>query len=203
MIEEFLEDIDNLQRVLSTGDLPDVRLAEPRRVEGTDGSGTVRVVLGPDGLPDSIRVDPGWRRAVGSEGFADAVVEACTRAANAQLAARVEEAGSDPAPVSGVPPPAAADGPVRDLGEMTRELLAMLDNRVWAAGEANGTGTTAFGKLEITLSHTGLQSFVADPGWVSRQTDEDLMDALASALSSARADLGVRADQGRESNYGR
>jgi hypothetical protein len=169
------------------------------------------VVLGPDGLPESIRVDPGWRRAVGSEGIADAVVEACAAAANAQFAARVEEAGSAPATASGAPPPAAmsgavppsaSDGPIRDLGEMARELVAIMSSDEPLIGEARGTGTTAFGKLEITLSEAGLQSFTADPGWVSRQTDEDLMDALVSALSSARADLSATANHGRENDNG-
>src|SRR5689334_6636216 len=72
------------------------RSALPERVSVADGSGTVWVVLGPDGLPESFHVDAEWRRALGSEAFGDAVVEAYRAAADERTAEwnrTIEEGG--------------------------------------------------------------------------------------------------------------
>src|SRR5262249_23720829 len=61
--------------------------ALPERVEATDSSGTVHVSLGPDGLPVSMHVGPGWRRGVGPEGLGSAVAEACRSATAERIAA--------------------------------------------------------------------------------------------------------------------
>jgi hypothetical protein len=59
----------------------------PGHAEATDRSGAVRVVLGPDGLPKSVRVEPDWQRRLDPAVFGDAVVEAFQAAAGERMAA--------------------------------------------------------------------------------------------------------------------
>jgi hypothetical protein len=58
----------------------------PRSSEGTDRTGTVRVVLGSDGLPSSFRVESGWNRKIAAENFGGAVLEAFQVAMGERLA---------------------------------------------------------------------------------------------------------------------
>src|ERR1700743_2260608 len=46
------------------GLIDSARVAAPKAVTPTDNSGTLRVALGPDGLPKSFRVDQKWRRRI-------------------------------------------------------------------------------------------------------------------------------------------
>ena len=84
-----LEQMVRFQRLASALEAAanDAKAARPGRVEGTDSTGTVHVTLGPDALPVAISVGPDWRRAVGSEGLAAAVVEASEVAAGVWMAA--------------------------------------------------------------------------------------------------------------------
>jgi hypothetical protein len=58
----------------------------PRISEGVDRTGTIRAVLGPDGLPDSFRIESGWNRKITAETFGGAVLEAFQAAMGERLA---------------------------------------------------------------------------------------------------------------------
>jgi len=62
------------------GLVAEARAAVPERVSGADGSGAVRVFHGPAG-PDSIVLDPDWRRRLPSADLGAAVVAASPAAA--------------------------------------------------------------------------------------------------------------------------
>ena len=68
----------NLQRqAVQLGDLAaSLTAAAPRRVEGSDKTGWVRVTLGGDGLPETILVRSGWRQRLEAGRLGAAVLEA-------------------------------------------------------------------------------------------------------------------------------
>lgn len=194
--------------------LDDARAARPERVEATDATGTIRVTLGPDALPVSMSVGADWRRAVGSERFAAAVVEACQAAAGARMAAWTAALGErgTPAAVARLREEIDRDEPApepelvldslvqahlstrpRPVDEVVRDISRLTRDMPDAAGEARpASGSGAFGNVVVTLSPAGEVSCAADPGWVSRQEADDLGEALNAALASARAALGRR-----------
>jgi hypothetical protein len=183
-----------------------------QRSEATDATGTVRVVVAPDGLPESITVGEDWRRTVGSEGFAAAVTEACRNAAAAQAlsepeppAGPVERDGADRldrakeivAFVEGDP---RADLPPVDLEEINpRPLSSIIEEALraadavsamaasWVPEEVPPNEAPAGHRLSLAVAPFGLLSCTADPAWVGRQETADLEEALAAALRFVRS----------------
>lgn len=196
------------------GLITEAQAQAPQHSEGTDQSTAVRVVLGPDGLPTSFRVEADWNRRIDPASFGGAVLEACQAAIGERLnawtrtlqddgwKARADRltAGSAAAPEQGrVPPAFRSPEPAvrpRPLGDITEDVIKAFDNVGWLAQQppptVGGSGSGAGGKVTITLSGTGLTSCSADPRWVSNQTAAQLMNALSTALSAAKADLAKR-----------
>jgi DNA-binding protein YbaB len=184
--------------------------------EGRDATGAVRVVLAPDGVPETITVDADWRRLVGAEGFAEAVTEGCQNAALAGLAGgttpemdrlvrRADELmaylSGDGPPPPGMPlaepraTPVETIGPERPLwtAAAAESILAELDgvgsvDDVVRAAKQGYSGSAGNGRLTITLSAAGTVGCEADPDWVGRQDADELNRALASALNSLQAE---------------
>ena len=183
----------------------------PRRSEGTDDSGAVRVELGADGLPTAFQVDRDWERMLEPEAFGAAVVQACQAAMGDRLSAwstSLQDSGwqdganrlrggpqAQPAtPPTRVPPAFRRPVPEvtpRPLGQLTEDVLAAFDGVGDFAAPRPGasTGSGGGGKLTITLSTTGLSSCTADPTWVDAQTSARLMNALSEALAEAKSKL--------------
>lgn len=174
----------------------------------TDSSGAVRVVLGHDGLPESVSVEAGWLRALGSERFATAVGEAARAAVEARdVAALAAVDERDVAAMStlvrdlervmsGDLGDVLSEEPARprplpevltDALDVMSHMTALLDQA--QDGPASGTGSTGFGKLALTLSSDGTLACVADSYWVSNLDPAELNAALSRALAGARADL--------------
>jgi hypothetical protein len=181
------------------------------RQEATDATGTVRVVVATDGLPESIEIGEDWRRTVGSEGLAAAVSEACKNAVFAsaegdatpvaepvetdreavleradQIVAYVEGAGPLP---PGVATLDIAQVHPRSLSRIVDELLQAADavdslGTQWVMEEPPSDG---HGRISLTVGPFGLVSCTADPDWVGRRETTELMDDLAAALRSARS----------------
>jgi hypothetical protein len=61
--DHLLRDLRQLQQYAAglRGLLTDADAQAPQQAVGTDRTGTVSVVLGPDGLPNSVRVTSDWR----------------------------------------------------------------------------------------------------------------------------------------------
>lgn len=185
----------------------------PRHSQGSDRSGAVMVVLGADGLPDAIRVHPGWRERLRVGAFAAAVAEASALALQhrqAQWAQALDESGwqqrldgldrrgaADPGP--GTSYRAAPRRPVgrvgyQSLGDPAEDAIRRLDavlSRGASARQAppGGTGVNGEGTLAISLAPGGQVSCQADPRWVERQSPTALERALSAALASARQSL--------------
>ena len=185
----------------------------PTHSEGTDRSGMIRVSLDADGLPASIRIEPGWQRRLSAEAFGTAVVEAGQAAMGSRLEAwarGLQESGwtaevdqfqegvaaQPPVPPAGRPPaptPDGAAGKARPADAVAEEVIRALDevtSLVPAPPQAGvGHGMNESGTLTLTISRAGLVSCHADPRWVSKQSAASLSNALSEALAAARTDL--------------
>jgi hypothetical protein len=162
-------------------------------VEAADRSGTIHVVVGPDGLPESVSVAAGWLRALGSERFGAAVGEAVDAALEQWFKAAVDALGPLDAQAP-EPDPDAAPVPTRPLFDVLSEALDVMRDTAErldraAAAPRVGTGSAGFGKLVLVLSPDGTVSCTADPHWVSDQDPAALTDALNRALAGARDEL--------------
>lgn len=216
MNDELMAQFAQLQRYTAALHqlITTAREQSPRRSDGTDATGAVRVELGPDGLPTTFRVDGRWDRMLAPGEFGAAVVRACQAATGERLtqwSASLQSSGwqheadglrggpdTQPAtPMAQVPPAfrrPLPDVTPRPLDQITEDMLAAFDDpaRFAPAATAAGTGAAAGGKLVITLSPTGLTSCTADGGWVAGQSAARLMNALSEALAAAKADLDRR-----------
>ncbi|MBO0868437.1 MAG: hypothetical protein J2P15_07715 [Micromonosporaceae bacterium] len=140
--------------------------------EATDASGTVRVVLAPDGLPRSIEVDPRWRRTVGCDGLAGAVTEACLFAAGTLAESTADQpAGSN------------------ILNRPMEEAFAAMGRNSAAGAGGVDPGGAGGARLALTVTLLGTVACTANPDWVNLQNDEDLNVALAAAVADIRANL--------------
>ncbi|HKT05574.1 MAG TPA: hypothetical protein VJT31_39160 [Rugosimonospora sp.] len=199
----------------------EVAAAVPDRAEGTDRTGTVRVVLGPDGLPVSIGLHPDWQSTVEPTAFGGAVLDAYASAVRARttmwcrtldrrdLPYLVDEVDRDAAgtpvngsPVNGSPVNGERYGarpviprPPVDLAEdVLRASEAALHSLVLTPPpEPHGTGADPSGALRITLSRTALVSCQADPDWLDGRPAATLVAAFDQALAAARTDLAAAA----------
>jgi hypothetical protein len=183
----------------------------------SDESGSIRVVLGPDGIPQVIQVDQDWRRKAGAEGLAAAVSRACARAHEAyeskqtiaidssdwpRRAIQVIEylAGDGPPPqgLEAVPPPPA---PVMWSASMIDRYAAAWDglasgDELVRRTEREYTGDGAAGRVTLTLAIRGPVICDADPDWLRRSEAQEIEQGLSAALAALRAD--VAADKATE-----
>ncbi|MGH3815828.1 MAG: hypothetical protein ACRDUV_25825 [Pseudonocardiaceae bacterium] len=216
MTAELMRELAQIQQYAAglQGLLATAQAEAPRSSEGTDGTGTIRVLLDPDGLPSSFRIESGWNRKIPAEGFGGAVLEAFQAAMGERLAVwtrTLEEQGwqaqadrlrvdlDDRPSASGRGEvPSAFGHPVQDvtprpIDQVAEDMIKAFDHVGDLAGPppqaSGGTGASRSGKLVLTLSRAGLVSCTADPEWVSGQSAATLMNALGEALTAARADL--------------
>jgi hypothetical protein len=185
----------------------------PQSSEGADRSGAIRMVLGKNGLPESIKVTADWQSRLTAEVFSNAVTEAFQVAAGRRLEAwtklledenwqgKIEglqknfENRSSPTPQAELPA-AFKDNLSRITPRPTNEVV---EDMIRAAEKADqdshipeavkGAGSNANRKLFIVLSENGLETCRADVKWVAQQTAVGLSAALNDALASARLRL--------------
>lgn len=69
MTDELMRELVQIQQYAAglRGLLATAQAEAPRTSEGADRTGTIRAVLGPDGLPDSFRIESGWNRKITAE----------------------------------------------------------------------------------------------------------------------------------------
>ena len=221
---DFMAELGRIQSLAAglSGLLARAQQHAPAQATGADSSGAIQVVLGPDGLPEQIRVGSGWQRRLDPEAFGAAVGEAFTAASADRMeiwtrqlrdegwVADVErrrgardDIVTEPA---GAPPPAFRPPPTggtpRSLDLVTEDLLSAfgaLDTHLGrAAAPAEGTGAAAAGQLTVTLSPAGGLSCTADPDWLSRVGQTTLAVALDEALAAARAELAAASAPDRD-----
>jgi hypothetical protein len=191
----------------------DLGQAAPGHSQGSDRSGAVMVVLGPEGLPDAIRVHPNWRERLPVGALAAAVAEASALALQhrqAQWAQALDKSGwqqrldgldhpggTHPGPGSSYrAAPRRPIGRVRcqSLGDPAEDAIRRLDAVLSMGASARqappgGTGVNDEGTVAISLTPGGQMSCQADARWVERQSPMALERALNAALASARQSL--------------
>lgn len=204
---------ERLDRILRSLDAVDDMLSHAAevaagRAEGTDSTGTVRVVLDPAGVAERIELADGWRRAVAGT-LGAAVGDAARAAAGVQSAAfnaRLGEIGyldrleqldawldgvTDEVP-PGVP---ARPSPLPvPMGGTTADILASVEaselRRNSAPAEpAGATGFAGFGKIAVTFAIDGSLRCAVDEQWLARRDDAEVSDALNHAIGAARIEL--------------
>lgn len=215
-MNDILGDLKRLRHYAAgLGDLlAELQRAAPERSEGADRSGTVRAVLGRDGLPETIRVSSLWKDRLTPWSFGGAVAEACEAAARergtkwSQVLAKAgwqermdrletdsaAAAAADPSPVPAAFRRGTEDIKPRPLDVLAEEAISALDAVTSPAARGRpqpprGTGANPERTLTITLSEGGRVAVQADPRWVSQRTAAQLSDALSVALAAARRNL--------------
>ncbi|MET0235422.1 MAG: hypothetical protein ABW224_12330 [Kibdelosporangium sp.] len=205
MTDDLIRELRQLQQYASglQGLIADAEANAPARAEGTDSSGAVHVVLGPNGVPKSYRVDQGWERKLRPEAFGDAVLGAFEQAMQDRMKAwtttlqkdnwqsKVDNLENQPqVPVMFQGP--KFTGTPRPLDDLAEDMMKAFDDVQQAPDlpkPAYAVGTAGGGKLTLTLSKSGVVSCVADPRWVSAQTATRLTNALSEALAAAKQEL--------------
>ncbi len=177
--------------------LMDASDAEPIGADRVDSTGTVRVLVGPDGAVERIVLGDGWRRAVGAEKLAAAIEEAATArdvgdnvvpAGFEEKLARIKAWARGEADER--PPEVPPDGPAPALTTPEeRDSLARDARMLLALEPGDAVGFAAFGKVAVTFGLGGSFSCIVDPDWVARRADADVAEAVDAALSAARIEL--------------
>ena len=168
--------------------------------EGTDPSGAVTVILGPDGLARDVRIAGDWHRRLRAAQMAEAVVAADSDAAQRRAQATAEAFASiqDEPSEWAVSPAAelAAYGsatPARprhllDLADLADLASAAFDDiGRMTAPPAPITGAGAGGAVRVSVAQSRITGCDIDLPWLRRQDDTTLAHALREALSSGIA----------------
>jgi hypothetical protein len=138
--------------------LDEARAELPGRVWSADSTGTVRVALGEDGLPEAFAVATNWRSTVGVEGFAAAVTQACRNAVTG-----VDESGG-----------------TAQVTPSVRHLLSMLE---YLGGTGEPPPGIALGRVDPPDDRATAKAHTpaAGPLWTAPLLDE--LHATAQAMS--------------------
>lgn len=201
MQPDMMRQLQQLQRQAEQlGQLArDLAAATPRRSEGTDATGWVRIVLGPDGFPVEIRIRDGWQQRLEPERLGTAVREANTDAVQRAMRAwtdQLDDAGwwrrradleETVAPGDGVPD--MPYGQRRESADLAEEALASLQ---MAQAQPNlpvvsDEGTDDGRRIVVQLGSGGLTGCTIDAGWAARSATSSINAALSSALQRAAA----------------
>jgi hypothetical protein len=204
-LEDIVRDIERMQQQASELEalIAGAQAHAPTRAEGTDATGAVRITLGPDGLPESVRVDRDWKGVLRPAAVGEAVVQSHAAAAQQRMAAwsaALEEGGWSPSvgeALSSAPEPLPAPPtfptPRRDLDDVAdavKQAFATVEELARRpALTAARTGSNRDATVTITLSMAGLLSCTVDARWAARQTGTALSRALQQALDAARGSL--------------
>jgi hypothetical protein len=179
------------------GVLADAESRAPRRAEGADPTGTVRMRLGPDGAAEAIEVAADWAESLRPEQFGPAVLAACADATQRRTAAwstalAARDPWDDPPPRHiPVPPVARPTGPGRAPEDIGEDLIRAADIILAYARDPDPapTGTGRDGGLTVTVAQYRLVSCRNDPQWTYHQSGAALASAFGQALAAARRDL--------------
>lgn len=219
-MDDILRDLEQLRRYGSglQSLLSELQQNAPERSEGTDPSKMVRATLGPDGLPETIRVSSYWKDNLEPASFAEAVTAACLAAMQqrgtewSQTMQRLHwqerlerlDAGPDgaapaqPTPPGQIPPAfQRANGTPPPPDEYAEDVISVLDAALRSEPPApppTSTGTNRGGMLEVRLGPGGRLACRADEAWVARQSGAQLSEALSTALAAARRQLAADTD---------
>lgn len=174
--------------------------AKPQQAKGSDSTGWVQVLLGPDGLPTDIRVREGWQQRVDPAHLAGAVVEANRAAMQQAMQAwssamqqdgwwrRQAELQADTV-ATGHLEAASLFGRARDSNELAEEALNGLQKvqARQAPSPAPDEGQDDDGHVIIEIGPGGLTACTIDPDWARHHHGSSISAGLSTALRRALA----------------
>ncbi len=197
--------------------LSDAQELAPHESSGTDRTGVVQVVLGSDGLPKTVRVDPSWERAIDPAGVGSAVMEAFQTAVKERMDVwtealaedgfqdRVDEMKRGKAPESRIPAmfrKPVPDVAPRPIGAVAEDMFVAFDKARTSPPSNDPTaGADRSGKVTITLSTTALTACTVDAEWAEDQPGTTIAEALGEALQAAKREL-AQSDADRADSAG-
>lgn len=211
MNDDLLAQFAQMQKYMSAmhNMINKAQACAPSEANGADETGTVAVVLGPNGLPKTYRIVENWDEHVKPDELSNAVIKAFQAAVTkrmSQWSKTLEKADFEdeidrlkrgvvsdreriPEAFQGKVP--EIDNP-RPLSEITEDVLGAFNNIDSFTGAP--PTDTAIGKDEsesvtVTLSATGLTSCTVDARWAKRATATRLMVALTQATDIAKKKL--------------
>ncbi|MEY9936224.1 hypothetical protein [Streptacidiphilus sp. MAP5-3] len=184
--------------------------------EAEDQSGSIRIRLAEDGLPESIRLLPGWRNKCGATRLSAAVIAAAQEATGKRMTAwgqaldaegvtammsDLEGLGDDRAASTDwrdvyLKNVQIASDPPRELSVIAEDVLSLLDSF-----DQTGQGDSIAGSapdrgpqrsVSIILTEHAMQSCTIDPRWAEHEDDYRIEAAIRSALQEARQDSVMR-----------
>lgn len=205
-MREFQQYAEKLQQLMT-----DMQDQVPQHATGEDAQGAVSVTLGPDRLPESIKIASDWQRRQPPENLGPAVVDAYGSAMSAQMdgwSRSLEQSGWEEradqlndgiaSPASSTPSqplPEISDHDVRHVirrpvDESIEDVLTALDAVDQLGADSflppEVTGESAARRVTITLTAQALVSCEVDPQWAAGQSTVRLNQALNEALNNAR-----------------
>ncbi|MFF7653398.1 YbaB/EbfC family nucleoid-associated protein [Streptomyces sp. NPDC007983] len=215
-MREFQQYAEQLQQLMT-----DMQEQIPQHAVGEDVQGAVTVQLGPDKLPESIKVASDWERRQSPDGLGQAVFEAYESALRELMegwsrsleqtgweerAERIdkdfelsESSASPPIPqwMGSQGAHQAVHRPAQDAIEDTLsafEALERLDTDSFQPPEVRGE--SAARRVIVAVTPQTLVSCEIDPQWASKQSTVRLNQALSEALNNARAKLATTQSPG-------
>lgn len=205
MGQNDLFDLSKLRELQREADELAERLSAAAAVEaeftGGDSAGVVEITVGFDGAATRVRLDPGWRRAVGVTGLGSAIIAALTAATRQRLNAWA--GGMLPA-VSG-PPVTAGPEPDRhgDLGDpssrqsalalgevmgLVAEVTARLPEMAEAAeavATRSVTSTDGARKVRVTATGGMVSAVDFDESWLRSADRQRIATTIQETLAAS------------------
>ncbi|MBO0802705.1 MAG: YbaB/EbfC family nucleoid-associated protein [Nocardiopsaceae bacterium] len=208
------EDLERLrQRAVNLQEMmQELQESSPERIESTDRTGAVRVVMRQDGLPESIQVDVRWQNHIRPQALGEAINEAWQQAVRRRdetWARALKDSGwqdrferyrSAPEQAPGQPAQpgqgqAAQPGPgtQRTPNAIAEDVINALDTAISSPGPesqpTHARGSSPDNGIVIMLTRNGQMSCSVDARWVTTQTSSDINQALRAALAAAHEQL--------------
>lgn len=206
-LQELSKSTNALQQLMRDG-----HAAAPTKVEGTDSTGTIRIVVDGDGIPEAIRVRSHWQKRIPAEGLVNALMEANQDALSQRMRLWSEnlqdaewrqkfekiQVGMEVTQNTAVKrPPSVFEAvqpehnPPRSVDILAEEMLRLFDNGVpIAQPKSDFVGSSESNRVSITIAPgAGLTACRIDAKWATIQTNNRLMVCFGEALASAREQI--------------
>ncbi|WP_119726878.1 hypothetical protein [Thermomonospora amylolytica] len=166
---------------------------------GEDQTGTVGVLLRPDGLFDRLYFNRPWRAALTVDSFDQAVLEAITNAVWARIGWTFRDADEPRPPVaaSSAAPPSTGVGPSipsEEIDEALRQANLLLAEFTEALDTAQQTDFAGFeavevrsdtGRVVLTMTAGMVSGVASHVGWLRSADESRIIEEFATALESA------------------
>lgn len=173
--------------------------AAAQPIEGSDSTGWVHVVLGPNGTPTQIRIREGWQQRVDPTRLANAVIDAngdALQRAMQTWTVAMQDSGwwrrqaafeTDAAESTAGASQPLPFGHARDVNDLAEQALSQLQaaQSPQAPSSAPEEGRDDGQHVTIQIASDGLRTCTIEPAWAARHSGSAISAALTTALQRA------------------